>query len=431
MKKFFAILSVVIAAAAFTACTEKDDETGAAYPTAESLSVNQTTLFFEGAGETASLSATVTPSDAAVTWASTDPAVATVYNGVVTARGRGNCDVYAMAGDLKAVCAVTVGADIKAERVELDVTELTLKAGETATLTAVVLPEDNTDELTVVWSSSDEAVATVAEGVVTAVAPGTATVTATAGTLTADCAVTVTGDTVPGDEGDPNHVISLGGNYFSVTWPESLKTLDEVTMEGWVYGDSFTSGGNDGLHTMMGVEGIFLIRFDGNKPEVVYGGTQKSNGEYNEAKVTCSTTLADKEWHHIAATYKKSGSVVLYVDGEQVGTGTAQAHGVDMNGVGAGWAGGGLADWHFYIGVSCQTSRDFDGSMADLRVWKTARSASDIKADMKNASPSKTDLIGYWRMNEGSGDTVKDSSGAGRDLQANSTLSWIEGTRPF
>lgn len=238
-----------------------------------------------------------------------------------------------------------------------------------------------------------------------------------------------------GDEPGEGKMVSMSNNYFSVTWDASDKDQDEVTMEGWVYGDSFSgnASGNDGLASMMGVEGVFLIRLQNGKPEVVYGGTQKSNGEYNEKKVTCSTTLADKEWHHIAATYKRAGDVILYIDGEEAGRNTAEDHEIKLNGVGAGWAGGGLADWHFYIGVSCQTSRDFDGSLAYLRVWDCARSASEIKDNMSVADPDDEgyNLLASWYFNEGSGNTIADKSGYGYNLTANSTLTWVDGTLPF
>ena len=89
---------------------------------------------------------------------------------------------------------------------DVDVTGVTLSqteaamtvGGETLTLTATVAPANATNK-TVTWTSSDESVATVANGVVTAVAAGTATITATAtnGTaatgddVSATCAVTV------------------------------------------------------------------------------------------------------------------------------------------------------------------------------------------------------------------------------------------------
>lgn len=87
---------------------------------------------------------------------------------------------------------VTVEApdtDVPVNTVELDKEELALTVGETATLTAKVLPENATDK-TVVWSVDGEA-ATVENGTVTAVKAGEATITATCGGKSASCTVTV------------------------------------------------------------------------------------------------------------------------------------------------------------------------------------------------------------------------------------------------
>ena len=67
---------------------------------------------------------------------------------------------------------------------------LNLEVGQTRTLTATVTPDNATDK-TVTWTSSNDKVATVANGVVTAVGKGTATITAAAGGKTATCTVTV------------------------------------------------------------------------------------------------------------------------------------------------------------------------------------------------------------------------------------------------
>lgn len=86
-----------------------------------------------------------------------------------------------------------IALHIPAIAIELNETEVTIEVEETATLVATVLPEENTEKATVVWTSSNEAVATVsAEGVVTAVAAGEATITASYGELEAHCTVTVT-----------------------------------------------------------------------------------------------------------------------------------------------------------------------------------------------------------------------------------------------
>ena len=82
-------------------------------------------------------------------------------------------------------------AVIPVTSVTLNKSTLELTAGgDTATLTATVLPADATDN-TVTWSSDAPGVATVVNGVVTPVAAGTANITATAGGKSATCAVTV------------------------------------------------------------------------------------------------------------------------------------------------------------------------------------------------------------------------------------------------
>lgn len=64
------------------------------------------------------------------------------------------------------------------------------KVGDTQTITATVTPSDTTDN--VVWSSSDDNIATVVEGVVTIHGIGTATITATCGTQTATATINQT-----------------------------------------------------------------------------------------------------------------------------------------------------------------------------------------------------------------------------------------------
>ena len=68
--------------------------------------------------------------------------------------------------------------------------ELTLVEGESRELKATVIP-DNAKDKTITWGTSDEAVATVTEGVVTAVKEGSAIITASAEGKSATCSVTV------------------------------------------------------------------------------------------------------------------------------------------------------------------------------------------------------------------------------------------------
>ncbi len=76
--------------------------------------------------------------------------------------------------------------------VSLDQTSLSIVEGKTSTLTATITPSDATNK-NVTWSSSNENIATVSNGVVTAVKEGNTTITVTTadGSYTATCAVTV------------------------------------------------------------------------------------------------------------------------------------------------------------------------------------------------------------------------------------------------
>lgn len=167
------------------------------------VSLNETTLSLDE-GQTEKLTATVAPENAtnkAVTWSTSKPNIATVdiNNGTVTAVAQGTATITAKTSDggFEASCTVTVKTPAtETKSVSLNKGTLTLSVGGAETLTASVKPDSLTDK-SVTWSTSDAAVATVANGVVTAKAPGTATITAalkTDNTIKATCQVTVSGN---------------------------------------------------------------------------------------------------------------------------------------------------------------------------------------------------------------------------------------------
>ncbi|MDE6278827.1 MAG: leucine-rich repeat protein, partial [Paramuribaculum sp.] len=88
---------------------------------------------------------------------------------------------------------------VLAESITISNDTIELKVGETATLTATVIP-DNTTDKTVAWSSSKESIATIdAVGMITAISVGEAVIIAKCGDVTAECKVIVnpvTADTV-------------------------------------------------------------------------------------------------------------------------------------------------------------------------------------------------------------------------------------------
>lgn len=159
------------------------------------ISLNNTTLTFTSK-DTQTLIATLTPTDTtdAVTWSVTPTGICTVDNGIVTPIKNGNCTITATCGNESATCNVTVSvvqATKPCTAISLNESELTFTSTDTQTLIATVTPIDTTD--IIVWSSNEETIATVNNGVVTPIKNGSCVITATCGTQSATCNVTISG----------------------------------------------------------------------------------------------------------------------------------------------------------------------------------------------------------------------------------------------
>ncbi len=135
-------------------------------------------------GNTEQLTYTLRPDGVtarAVSWASSDPAVASVdATGLVTALSKGAATITLATATPGVGAACDVEVKVPLTAVTLDVHALELIVGDETDLTATVSPADASYP-DVTWASDKPSVATVdAAGHVTAVAPGTATITATA-----------------------------------------------------------------------------------------------------------------------------------------------------------------------------------------------------------------------------------------------------------
>ena len=174
------------------------------------LSQNSLTL---NEGESVTLKATVIPDDADnkdVTWSTSDGSIVSVdQDGTIHALKQGSADILAKAGDIQATCTVTVIK--KVTSITLDKDNLTLLVGNTATLTATVLPDDATDK-TIMWVSCNPDVATVENGVVKGIGVGETTIIATSDAVSAFCNVLVLLDSEQGVfaeySGDNNVIVN-------------------------------------------------------------------------------------------------------------------------------------------------------------------------------------------------------------------------------
>ena len=131
--------------------------------------------------------------EAAVSWASSAAAVATVsVSGLVTGVGEGMATITASAGNVSGSAVVTVMQPVAS--VEVSPSADTIGLGSTLQLAAEGFDEngDAVESVQFSWESSDIAIATVdASGLVTGVAVGAATITASAGSGQGTAEITV------------------------------------------------------------------------------------------------------------------------------------------------------------------------------------------------------------------------------------------------
>ena len=168
-----------------------------------SVSLDQTSVEMTE-GDELQLTATVSPENATnknVIWTSSDTSVVTVSDGKVTALKPGTTAIIVTSedGGKIATCNIMVNEKIyPVTGISLDQETVEMIEGEELQLTATITPK-NASNKNVIWSSSDSAIATVADGKVTAVKAGTVTVTATSedGGKTASCNITISEKVYP------------------------------------------------------------------------------------------------------------------------------------------------------------------------------------------------------------------------------------------
>ncbi len=162
----------------------------------KSVSLNRNSIDIIS-GETETLIAEISPGNATnknLIWSSDDNNIASVENGIITAKRVGTTKIKVITedGQYSSECSVNV-LPVPVTGVSLDKSEVSLKIGSSEKLTATVIPE-TAENKNVKWSSDDNDVVSVDEnGNVTAKSIGTAIVTATTevGGFTAQCTVTV------------------------------------------------------------------------------------------------------------------------------------------------------------------------------------------------------------------------------------------------
>jgi len=132
-------------------------------------------------------------------------------------------------------------------------------------------------------------------------------------------------------------------------------------------------------------------------------------GGYNGVQ-SSANAIPDGTWVHVVGTYDPSASAPqqkLYIDGVLDNS--------DTNTAAILYDSGTDADLYFSAEEPSSPSYPFDGTIDEVRIWNRALGPTEV-SDLYNGDPvSRTGLVGEWLMDEGSGNTVSDSSGEGND----------------
>ena len=284
------------------------------------------------------ITATVTPENCTyeVSWSSEDNDIVTIDNGGhMTAVTNGTTNIIATCGSKSASCSVTVSleeANIPCTSIQLSSDTLTFTGSGSQTLTYTVTPENTTDTIT--WSSDNESVATVNNGIVTAIGNGSCTITANCGNYSDTCSVEVSGivesewdiewngetNSLPiGMNANENCMFTLNeetGKYeisTSANNTEANVSIDNSVGKGIleveIYSSNFASG--EGWNN-----GFALCSMSG-KRQVLYTWVRRNNTLYinNEHKYVATLTNGETYKLRLDTTpYDPSRSVDIYVN---------------------------------------------------------------------------------------------------------------------
>ncbi len=137
----------------------------------------------------------------------------------------------------------------------------------------------------------------------------------------------------------------------------------------------------------------------GNLRMYVNGTASNSDAAY---------AVNDGKWHHVAGVRNSTtSSVYMYVDGKLIYSDVGGVPGTGFN-----------VSNNTLIGSNPCTggyALPFQGNIDEVRIWNTARSEAQIKANMYKELSVQANLIAYYKMNDGSGTTLTDNSSNGNN----------------
>lgn len=197
---------------------------------------------------------------------------------------------------------------------------------------------------------------------------------------------------IPPVTADIKTSLTLDGvnDYVKIAKESTFDITNAITVEGWFKVDSWSKPWQ-AIITKGDSAWRIARAGEGNSLEFAVG--PGSSGKV----VQGFKAVNDGVWHHVAGVY--DGTVMkLYIDGvldnQKYISGS-----VDTN------------NYEVWLGANAEVpGRNFDGQLDEFRVWNVARSDADIANSFRRSvDPGTAGLVGYWKLNDGSGTTIASS----------------------
>jgi len=137
----------------------------------------------------------------------------------------------------------------------------------------------------------------------------------------------------------------------------------------------------------------------------------------NRVDVETGSAIADNGWHTLSASFDRDGMLRMYEDGVLVGE-------EDISSIGDISTNAGI-----FAGADIFGAYAFTGAIEEIRIWNTVVDAAAIEAwhctVLTDSHPNDSDLLGYWKVDEGTGMVVTDYSAFGNQADiVNAT--WVD-----
>lgn len=182
-----------------------------------------------------------------------------------------------------------------------------------------------------------------------------------------------------------------------------------IKATGWVGDPSFL--GNKNWNS--GVNSGFVI----STPSGSSSSWKVNVGDGSNRADVNGGIIADNLWHHLAASFDRDGMLNIFQDGVAVGNTSLGSVGNINNGLALGIGQDG----------SLTYGSDMAGLIGEVRIWRTLVDSATIAnwqcQPLNNTHPNYSDLVGYWRMNEGTGSLLNDDGPNNLDAQYNGSAS--------